>query len=74
MACPQIENKLVGAKFLVHGVANHVLLKQRGLSLVKPKLALGAFYSHTLAWLPRVIERKGLCMRLNPHVFFMGPK
>lgn len=74
MACAQIENKLVGANFLVHGVMNHVLIRQRGSSLAKPKLALGVFYSHTMAWLPRVIERKGLCMRLNPHMFFMGPK
>jgi hypothetical protein len=76
MACPRIENKLVGARFLVYGVTNHVLLRQRGFGLVKPKLTLyvGVFYNDTPAWLPRVIERKGLGMRLNPHVFLRGPK
>jgi hypothetical protein len=71
MACLQIENKLLGMKFPVHGIANHVLLMQRGAGLVKPKLALfvGAFYNRTLAWLPRVIERTSLGMKLNPRVF-----
>jgi hypothetical protein len=27
-------------RFLIHGVANHVLLRQRGFNLDKPKLAL----------------------------------
>jgi len=45
MACPQIDNKLVRVRFLMHGIANHVLLKQKGFGLIKPKLAIsiGAF-------------------------------
>jgi hypothetical protein len=41
----------MGVRFLMHGVANHVLLKPRGFNLAKPKSALfvGAFYNHTLA-------------------------
>ncbi len=72
MACPWTKNKLVGTKFPVHGVVNHVLLRQRGLGLAKLKLTLsiGVFYSHTLKWLPRVIERIGLNMRLNHQVFW----
>jgi hypothetical protein len=64
-------NKLVGARFLVHGIVNHILLRQRGFDLAKPKLALsiGAFYSHTLVWLSKVIERMGLGTRLNLQVF-----
>jgi hypothetical protein len=44
--------------------------------LAKPKLALfvDVFYSHTLTWLLKVIERKGLGMKLNVHVFLKGPK
>jgi hypothetical protein len=61
----------MGVKFLVHGVANHVLLRQRGSNLAKPKLVLsiGMFYSHTLVWLPRVTKRTSLGMRLNPLMF-----
>jgi hypothetical protein len=71
MACPQIENKLVGVRFPIHGITNHVLLRQKGPDLAKPKLTLfvGMFYSHTLMWLPRVIERISLGMKLNPQVF-----
>jgi hypothetical protein len=44
------DNKLLAVKFLVHGVANHVLLRQRKPNLAKPKstLFVGVFYSHTL--------------------------
>jgi len=58
----------------VHGMMNHILLRQKGFGLGKPKLALfvGVFYSHTLTWLLKVIERKGLGMRLNLHVFLKG--
>ncbi len=61
-------------RFPLHGVANHVLLKQSGSGLAKPKSALsvGAFYSHTLAWLPKVTERTSLGMKLNPQVCFEG--
>jgi hypothetical protein len=54
----------------VHGVANHVFLRQK-----KPKLALfvGMFYSHTLTLLLKVIERTSLGMRLNLQVL-KGPK
>jgi hypothetical protein len=71
MTCPQTNNKLVGVKFPRHGVVNHVLLKQRGPNLVKPKLTLfiGVFYSRTLTWLPKVTERTSLDMRLNLQVF-----
>jgi hypothetical protein len=66
----------MGTRFPVHGVANHVFLKQKGPSLAKFKLALsiGAFYNPTLAWLPRVTKRTGLGMRLNPQMFLRGPK
>jgi hypothetical protein len=76
MACPRTKIKLVGARFLVRGVMNHVLLRQRGFGLAKPKLALfvSVFYSHTLTWLPRVTKRKGLGMKFNFHVFLKGPK
>jgi len=76
MACPQTENKLVGVKFLVHGLVNHIILRQRGSGLVKPKLALSiyAFYSHTLTWLPRVTKRKAIGIRFNLHMFLRGPK
>ncbi len=55
----------MGARFLMHGVANHVLLKQRGFDLAKPKLALfvGTFYNHTLAWLPKVTKGTNLGMK-----------
>jgi hypothetical protein len=58
-------------KFLVHGIANHVLLRQRGLGLAKPKSAqfVGTFYNHTLVWLPKVIERTCLGIKLSPRVF-----
>ncbi len=71
MACPRTKNKLVGVKFSVHEIANHVLLKQRGHDLAKPKLTLfvGVFYSHTLTWLPRVTKRIGLGLKLNLQVF-----
>ncbi len=61
----------MGAKFLVHGVVNHVLLRQTGSNLAKPKCTLfvATFYSHNLVWLPRVTERTCLGMRLNPLVF-----
>jgi hypothetical protein len=61
----------MGTKLPMHGVVNHVLLMQRGLGLVKPKstLSIGVFYSHTLVWLPRVTEKTGLSMILNPQVF-----
>ncbi len=39
MTCPQTKNKLVGVWFLMHGVANNVLLSQRGFDLDKPKSA-----------------------------------
>jgi hypothetical protein len=58
----------------MHRVTNHVLLRQRGLDLATTKLALfvGMFYSHNLAWLPMVIERTCLGIRLNPRVCFEG--
>jgi hypothetical protein len=58
-------------KFLVHGVMNHVLLRQRGFGLARSKSALfvGTFYSHTLVWLPKVTKRTCLGMKLNPQVF-----
>jgi hypothetical protein len=61
-------------RFSVHGVINHVLLKQRGFGLAKPKLtlAIGALYSHSLTWLPKVTKRIGLSMKLNPQVWFEG--
>jgi hypothetical protein len=45
--------------------------KAKGSGLAKPKLtqSIGTFYSHTLVWLPRVIEKIGLGMRLNPQTF-----
>jgi hypothetical protein len=54
-------------RFLMHGVANHVLLKQRGPDLANPKstLFVGTFYSHTLAWLPKVTKGTSLGMRLK---------
>jgi hypothetical protein len=59
MACPQIENKLVGVRFLVHGVVNHILLRQRRFDFVKSKstLSINTFYNHTMVWFPRVIEK-----------------
>jgi hypothetical protein len=71
MACFQTKNKLVGVRFPVHGIMNHVFLRQRGPNLAKPKsaLSIGAFYNHTLVWLPRVTEKIGLGMRLNTQVF-----
>ncbi len=74
MACPRIKNKLVGVRFLMHGVTNHVHLKQRGPDLAKPKLTLfiGAFYSHILVWLPMVIKRTCLGIRFNLRVCFEG--
>jgi hypothetical protein len=71
MACPQSKNKLVGVRFPMHGIVNNVLIKQRGPSLAKPKLApfVDAFYSHTFVWLPMVIEKTGLGMKLNLQVF-----
>jgi hypothetical protein len=71
MACPQMENKLVGVKFPVHGVINHVYIRQRGFGLAEPKSALssGTIYSHTLVWLPKVTKKTCLGMRLNLQVF-----
>jgi hypothetical protein len=59
MACPQIENKLVGVRFLMHGVANHVLLRQKGLDFIKSKstLSISMFNSHAMVWFPRVTEK-----------------
>jgi hypothetical protein len=37
MACPRIEKKLVGVRFLMHGVANHVLLRQKGFDFIESK-------------------------------------
>jgi hypothetical protein len=61
----------MGAKFPVHGVANHVLLRLTWSNLAKPKstLFVAAFYSHNLVWLPRVTKRTCLGMILNPLVF-----
>jgi hypothetical protein len=75
MACPQTKNKIVGV-FLVHGIMIHIILRQRGFGLVKPKLALSicVFYSRILTWLPRVTKRKAIGMRLNLHMFLRGPK
>jgi hypothetical protein len=55
----------------MHGVVNHVILRQREFSLAKPKLALSidTFYSHTLVCLRRVTKRTYLSMRLNLQVF-----
>lgn len=55
----------------MHGIMNHVLLRQRGFSLDKPKSALSVnmFYNHTLRWLPRITERTCLNMKFNSHVF-----
>jgi hypothetical protein len=74
MACPQTENKFVGVRFLMHGMTNHILLKQRGSGLAKPNstLSISAFYSHNLMLLPKVIKRISLSMRLNPQVCFEG--
>jgi hypothetical protein len=59
MACTQIENKLVGVRFLVHGVGNHVLLRQGGLDFAKfeSTLFINMFYSQTMAWFPRVTKK-----------------
>jgi len=78
MACPQTENKLMGTRFPMHGVMNHVLLKQKGLGLglakPKPTLYVGAFCNHTLAWLPKVIKRISLGMKLSPQMSLGCPK
>jgi hypothetical protein len=61
----------MGVRFPLHGVANHVLLRQRQIDLAKPKstLSIAVFYCHTLMWLPKVTERIGIGMRLNPLMF-----
>jgi len=76
MECPQTDNKLVGVRFLVHGIENHVLLRQREPDLSKPKLILviGAFYSHTLVWLPRVTKWTCLGMKFNLQMFWGCPQ
>jgi hypothetical protein len=59
MTCPQIENKLMGMRFLENWVVNYDLLKQSrpdlGLTKSKATLSVGAFYSHILVSLPNVI-------------------
>jgi hypothetical protein len=61
----------MGVKFLVHGVATHILLRQKGFDLARPKstLSIVTFYNHTLMWLPKVTERTCLGMRLNLLMF-----
>jgi hypothetical protein len=64
----------VKVKFQVHGITNHVLLKESEFGLAKPKLALsvGTFYNHSLVWVPQVTNEIGLGMRLNPQVCIEG--
>lgn len=61
----------MGAKFRMHGVTNHVLLRQREPDLIKFKstLSINMFNSLTLLWLPTITKRTSLIMKLNPQVF-----
>jgi hypothetical protein len=61
----------MGAKFPMHGITNHVLLRQWEPDLAKPKLTLSInmFNSLSLSWLPRLTKRTSLSMKLNSQVF-----
>jgi len=40
----------------------------------KSTLFIGVFYSHILAWLPKVTDKTCLGMKLNLQMFLKGPK